>query len=281
MEAGFPAGRDQHRQRHGRDDRRRHGRASGRRQDRLHRPRRHGQDHPEGRRRHAQADDLRAGRQEPQRRSSPTPTWTTPSPARSTPSTSTAASAARPAAGCSSRTKIHDEFVERLAEKAKEPQGRRPARPQDRARPAGLAGAARQDPPLRRARREAGGDARDRRRAGRRQGLLRRADDLRQRQGRHGDRQATRSSGRSSACCRSRASTKSSSGPTSTIYGLAAADLDQGHRQGPPLRQEGQGRAPSGSTATTSSIPRRRSAASRCRARAARTARRRSSTTPS
>ena len=28
----------------------------------------------------------------------------------------------------------------------------------------------------------------------------------------------------------------------STYYGLAAADLDQGHRQGPPLRQEGQGR---------------------------------------
>ena len=27
-----------------------------------------------------------------------------------------------------------------------------------------------------------------------------------------------------------------------TYYGLAAADLDQGHRQGPPLRQEGQGR---------------------------------------
>ncbi len=40
----------------------------GRRQDRLHRPRRHGQDHSEGRRRHPEADDLRAGRQEPQRR---------------------------------------------------------------------------------------------------------------------------------------------------------------------------------------------------------------------
>ena len=52
-------------------------------------------------------------------------------------------------------SKIHDEFVERLAEKAKGRERRRPARSQDRAGPAGLAGAARQDPALRRARREA------------------------------------------------------------------------------------------------------------------------------
>ena len=56
--------------------------------------------------------------------------------------------------------------------------------------------------------------------------------------------------------------------------------LDQGHRQGPPVRQARSRPARSGSTATTSSTRRRRSAASRCPARAAKTARRRWSTTP-
>ena len=66
-----------------------------------------------------------------------------------------------------------------------------------------------------------------------------------------------------------------------TIVRPGRRDLDQGHRQGPPLRQEGQGGHRLGQL-----LPRRRhapppSAASRCRARAARTARRRWSTTPS
>ncbi len=63
----LPARRHQHPQRLRRNHRRRPGGASGRGQDRLHRPRRYGQDHPEGRRRHAEADHVRAGRQEPQR----------------------------------------------------------------------------------------------------------------------------------------------------------------------------------------------------------------------
>ena len=67
QEAGFPGRSHQHRQRPGRDHRRGPRGPSGCRQDRLHRARRHGEDHPEGRRRHAQAHDLRAGRQEPQR----------------------------------------------------------------------------------------------------------------------------------------------------------------------------------------------------------------------
>ena len=58
---------------------------------------------------------------------------------------------------------IRDEFVSKLAEKAKSRKRRRPARPQHRAGPAGLAGADGQDPRLRRARPEAGRQADDRR----------------------------------------------------------------------------------------------------------------------
>ena len=98
----LPGRRDQHRQRHGRDDRRGPGRSS-RTSTRSPSP--------------ATSIRPRSSRRPPPTRSSgrpsswaaraptsssPTPTSTRPSPARSTPSTSTAASAARPAAGCSS-----------------------------------------------------------------------------------------------------------------------------------------------------------------------------------
>ncbi len=66
-----------------------------------------------------EAHHLRAGRQEPERHLRRRRPRRRPSPGLSTPSTSTAASAARPAAACSSSREIHDEFVERLAEKAK------------------------------------------------------------------------------------------------------------------------------------------------------------------
>ncbi len=79
--------------------------------------------------------------------------------------------------------KIRKEFVERLAAKAKQRASGRPAGHGDRARPAGLARAAGQDPGLRRDRAKTGSQARHRRRAARRARLLRRADDLRQRQG--------------------------------------------------------------------------------------------------
>ncbi len=64
-------------------------------------------------------------------------------------------------------------------------------------------------------------------------GLLRRADDFRQRQGRHDDRQGRNLRPGRQRACPSRAWTKSSSGPTDTSYGLAAAiwtkDIDKAH----------------------------------------------------
>ena len=73
---------------------------------------------------------------------------------------------------------------------------------------------------------------------------------------------------------------KSSSGPTgrTTAWPPPSGPRTSTRPTSTPRRSR---RAPSGSTATTSSIRIRRSAASRCRARAARTARRRSSITPS
>ena len=84
--------------------------------------------------------------------------------------------------------KIHERIRRTACREGQGPQGRRPPRSQDPAGPAGLGGAARQDPALRQARRETRGDALDRRRAGRLEGLLCAAHDLRQRQGRDGDR---------------------------------------------------------------------------------------------
>ena len=64
----LPGGRDQHDQRLWRDGRRGAVRTSRRRQDRLHRPRRYGQDNSKRDGRHAQADQLRTGGQKPERR---------------------------------------------------------------------------------------------------------------------------------------------------------------------------------------------------------------------
>ena len=86
-------------------------------------------------------------------------------------------------------SKIHDEFVERLAEKAK---GRKVGDPLDPKTQQGPQVSQEQlDKILHYVKlgEKARGDALDRRRAGRLQGLLRPAHDLRQRQGRDGDRQ--------------------------------------------------------------------------------------------
>ena len=177
--------------------------------------------------------------------------------------------------------KIHQEFVERLAEKAKERKLGDPLDDGDRAGPAGVAGADGQDPRLRRARPEAGRDAADRRQALRRQGLLRRADDLRQRHATTWRSPRTRSSARWSACCRSRTYDEVIGRANNTYYGLAAAHLDEGHRQGAPA-------TPSDVKAGTvwvncyhvvdTTTP---FGGFKMSARAARTARRRWSTTPS
>ena len=138
--------------------------------------------------------------------------------------------------------KIHKEFVERLAEKAKGRQIGDPLDPAHRAGPAGLAGAARQDPPLRRPRPEARRQARRRRPA-------RRATA------------ASSSSRRSSTTCKDDMAIARDEifGPVVSVLPFKGVDevvragqqhelrpgrghLDQGHRQGPPVRQAGQGR---------------------------------------
>ena len=119
VEAGFPAGRDQHRQRLRRDDRRRPGGAPRRRQDRLHRPRRYRQDHPEARRPTRSSAPPSSWAARARTSSSPTPTWTT--------AVAGAFHAIYFHGGqcCTAGSrlfvekKIHEEFVERLAEKAK------------------------------------------------------------------------------------------------------------------------------------------------------------------
>ena len=185
----LPGRRRQRPQRLRRDGRRRPGGASRRRQDRLHRPRRHGQDHPEGRGRHAQAHHLRAGRQEPQRhlrrRRHGRRRW----PARSTPSTSTAASAARPAAGCSSRrrsTRSSSSGWRRSRRSASS--ATRSTRDRSRGRRCRRSRWTRSSATSSWARSKGPRCLTGGQRVGE-QGLLRRADDLRQRQGRHGDRQ--------------------------------------------------------------------------------------------
>ena len=82
---------------------------------------------------------------------------------------------------------VHDEFLAKLAAKVNARPGR-PVRPEDPARAADRQGPVRQDHGLHRQGQGAGGHGRHRRRAARHQGLLHQADDLRRREGRHGDR---------------------------------------------------------------------------------------------
>ena len=179
---------------------------------------------------------LRAGRQEPERDLRRRRPGRRPSPGRSTPSTSTAASAARPAAGCSSRRRS-----------TRSSSSGWPRRPRSRKVGDPLDPKTEQGPQVSQeqldkilgyvelgqkqgAKLVTGGE-----RVGE-QGLLRRADDLRQRQGRHGDRQ-----GRDLRPGRQRAAVqghrRSDRAGQQHLLRPGRRRLDQGHRQGPPLRQ--------------------------------------------
>ena len=176
--------------------------------------------------------------------------------------------------------KIHQEFVERLAEKAK---GRKVGDPLDPTTEQGPQVSQEQlDKILGYVElgEKQGAHAPDRRRAGRQEGLLRRADDLRQRQGRHGDRQGRdlRSRGQRPAVQGRRRGDRAGQQHLSTAWPPRSGPRTSTRPTCTPRRSRP---APSGSTAITSSTRPRRSAASRCPARAARTARRLWSTTPS
>ena len=137
-------------------------------------------------------------------------------------------------------SKIHDEFVERLAEKAK---GRVVGDPLDPKTEQGPQVSQEQLDKIlhyvdlgekQGARLITGGE-----RVGD-QRLLRPADDLRQRQGRHGDRPGRDlRAGRQRAAVQRRRRGHRAGQQDQLRPGRRR--LDQGHRQGPPLRQEGQG----------------------------------------
>ena len=129
--------------------------------------------------------------------------------------------------------KIHQEFVERLAEKAKERKIGDPLDPKTEQGP--QVSQEQMDKILGYVElgQKQGRHADDRRPALRQQGLLRRADHLRQRQGRHGHRQ-----GRDLWPGRQRAAVQEArrsdrAGQQTPIYGLAAAiwtkDIDKAH----------------------------------------------------
>ena len=137
--------------------------------------------------------------------------------------------------------KIRGEFVERLAEKAKQRKDRRSARYGHRAGPAGLAGADGQDPGLRRSGPEAGGQAGHRRSSDTAEGLLRRADDLRRREGRHGHRpRRDLRAGRQRSALQGHGRNAEAGQRHQLRPG--GGGVDEGHRQGPSLRPRGQSR---------------------------------------
>ena len=137
----------------------------------------------------AEAAHVRAGRQEPEHRLRRRRPRRRRRRARTSASTSTRASAAVPAAGCSSRRRSTTSSSSELAAMNQEPQGRRSVRSGDRARPAGRPGPVRQDHAATStwARRKGPSCVTGGKRH-RRPGLLHRADALRRREGRHGDR---------------------------------------------------------------------------------------------
>ena len=147
------------------DGRRRDRQASGRRQDRLHRRSNDRARSSCGRPPDAEAADVRAGRQEPQHHLRRCRSRRGRGRARTSACTSTRASAAVPAAGCSSRRRSTTSSSTSSPTMNKSPQGRRSVRSGDRARPAGRQGAVRQDPALHRPRQEGRGEVRHRRQA--------------------------------------------------------------------------------------------------------------------
>ena len=119
--------------------------------------------------RDAQAADVRAGRQEPQHRLRRRRSRRGRRGRALRVCSSTRANAAAPAAGCSSKRRVHDEFVERMLRVMNENREvGDPFDPDDRARPAGRPGAVRQDHALhrRRAKRRAPSASRGGKRVG-------------------------------------------------------------------------------------------------------------------
>ena len=177
---------------------------------------------------------VRAGRQEPERHLRRLPTWSRPSPGAFHAIYFHGGQCCTAGSRLFVEEKIHKEFVERLAEKAKEPQARRPARPDDRAGPAGLAGAARQDPRLRRPRPEAGRQARrPAASASASKGFFVEPtifDNVKD------DMAIARDEifGPVVSVLPFKGVDEVIDRANSTHYGLAAGDLDEGHRQGPP-----------------------------------------------
>ena len=218
-----------------------------------------------------QVAEHRLRRRRPRRRRSPAPR---------TRSSSTTASAAAPARGCTSSRALRRR--RRRRRRAREvDQGRPRAGPRDGDGPAGLPGAARArdrylDSVARRAPRRVVGGSRvgDTR-------LLRRADGARRTRTGEMKVDAEEIFGPVvTRRCRSRIPTTIAAEANDTIYGLAAGvwtrDISKAHRLG----KRGCAPARCGSTATTCSTPRCRSAATRSRAGAARWVTRHSSCTP-
>ena len=129
LEAGIPDGRDQHRPRLRRDRRRRRS-SSTRASTRSPSPARRttGKIIMRNAAETLKRVTLRAGRQEPQHRLRRRRPRRGRRRRACSACTSTRASAAAPAAGCSSKEKVHDEFVEKLADEGQGPQARRPVR---------------------------------------------------------------------------------------------------------------------------------------------------------
>ena len=199
--------------------------------------------------------------------SSPTPISTPRPPARISACTSTRASAAAPAAGCSSRRRSTTSSSSKLVAMNKSRKLGDPFDP-----------ATEQGPQVDKAQfdkimgyidvgQEGRRQVRHRRRALRRQGLLHRADAVRRRERRHGDRQGGNLRPGDVGAASSRTSTKSSSAANNTDLRPGRRRLDPRHRPRPIAWRRRSGPARCGSTATTCSTPPPRSAASRKRHR--------------
>ena len=243
--------------------------ASGHRQDRLHRLRRDGADHHARRRARRSNGSRSSWAARARTSSSPMPISTPPSPARTSACISIRASAAAPAAACSSKRKSTTSSSIGLPSMNKTPQAGRSVRSGDRARPASRSGAVRQDHALHRSGQEGRGRVPDRRQA-------------------HGGDRGYYIEPTLFADVKDDMAIAKDEifGPVMSVLKFKDLDeivaraqqhhlrpgrrrLDARHRQGPSPWPTASAPAPCGSTATTCSTPPPPSAASRCPAWAA------------